>query len=128
MASTKPARSRSRSTAARSETEAPAAPAPTPAVEETAEAAAGETRDLPARRAEPAPVERPKRDAPKSAPEAPPAHPEEIRGALTLTIGERAVLQASGRLTPAGLVTTGIMVASILLSAASLVWSARRRP
>ncbi|NOG68974.1 hypothetical protein [Roseicella sp. DB1501] len=128
MASTKPARSRSRSTAARSEAEAPAATTPVPDVEETAREAA----ELPVRRAErpaePAPVERPNRDAAKPAPEAALTHPEEIRGTLTLTIGERAVLQASGRLTPAGLVTTGIMVASILLSAASLVWSARRRP
>ncbi|RAI58489.1 hypothetical protein [Roseicella frigidaeris] len=116
----KPARRRGGSTAE---------PAATPPAEPAAEAvppvpagdAAPEPAHAVARRTKAPPT-------PEAAAEAAPAHPEEIRGELRLTIGERAVLQMHGRITPAGLVTAGVMVASILLSTASLVWSARRRP
>lgn len=102
------------------------------AAEPPAEPAAEAVPPAPARDAAPEPAQavarRAKAPTPEAAAEAAPAHPEEIRGELRLTIGERAVLQAHGRITPAGLVTAGVMVASILLSAASLIWSARRRP
>lgn len=54
-------------------------------------------------------------------------HPEEMKGRVELRIGERAVLTATGRTTPAGLLTAGIMVAAVLLSAAALVRAARAR-
>jgi hypothetical protein len=57
-----------------------------------------------------------------------PPHPEEMKADVELRIGERTVLTASARMTPAGLVTAGVMVASILLSAAALVRAARRQP
>ncbi len=53
-------------------------------------------------------------------------HPEEMTAQVQLRIGQRAVLTATARATPAGLVTAGIMVAAILLSAAALVRAARR--
>lgn len=56
-----------------------------------------------------------------------PPHPEEMKGRVELRIGERTVLSASVRTTPAGLVTTGIMVGAILLSAAALVRAARKQ-
>lgn len=55
-----------------------------------------------------------------------PPHPEEMRAHVQLRIGERAVLTATARTTPAGLVTAGVVVAAILLSTAALVRAARR--
>ena len=56
-----------------------------------------------------------------------PAHPEEIRAEVKLRLGKRGRLNASLRTTPAGLVSTGIMTATIFLSIAALVRAARRR-
>ncbi|MBV8091346.1 MAG: hypothetical protein JO139_17590 [Alphaproteobacteria bacterium] len=56
-----------------------------------------------------------------------PAHPEEIRATLKLRLGKRGRLNATLRTTPAGLVTAGIMTASIFLSIGALVRAARRR-
>ena len=53
-------------------------------------------------------------------------HPEEIRGDFDLSIGKNLRLTGHGRLTPAGIVTMGIVTVGILLSAAALVRVARR--
>ena len=42
------------------------------------------------------------------------AHPEEIRAAVDLRIGNSLSLKATARTTPAGLVTAGIVVAVVL--------------
>jgi hypothetical protein len=55
-----------------------------------------------------------------------PSHPEEMRAQVQLHVGDRAVLTATARATPAGLVSVGATVAAILLSAAALVRAARR--
>jgi hypothetical protein len=52
-------------------------------------------------------------------------HPEEIRTECEIRIGEKTVMRAAARITPAGLVCTGLMVAAILLSTAALVRAAR---
>lgn len=49
------------------------------------------------------------------------AHPEEIKATVNLRIGDRALLSASARTTPAGLVAAGVMVSLILVSVAFLV-------
>ena len=54
------------------------------------------------------------------------AHPEEIRATVDLRIGNSLSLKATARTTPAGLVTTGIMVSAIILAVAALVRAARR--
>ena len=53
-------------------------------------------------------------------------HPEEIRGDFDLSIGKNVRLTGHGRLTPAGIVTMGIVTVGILLSAAAVVRAARR--
>lgn len=54
------------------------------------------------------------------------SHPEEIRGDFDLSIGKNVRLTGHGRLTPAGIVTTGIVAVGLILSAAALVRAARR--
>ena len=54
------------------------------------------------------------------------AHPEEIRAKVKLRLGNRSRLNATLRMTPAGLVSAGIMTAAIFLSIAALVRAARR--
>lgn len=56
----------------------------------------------------------------------PAIHPDEMRAEVELRAGQAAVLHARARATPAGLVATGLLVSSILLSTAVLVWAARR--
>lgn len=41
-----------------------------------------------------------------------PAHPEEMRGVFNLRVGNWISLQASGRMTPAGMVTIGLTLAA----------------
>jgi hypothetical protein len=53
-------------------------------------------------------------------------HPEEMRGDFDLRIGRSVSLKGSGRLTPAGVVTVGIMTVAILLATTALVRAARR--
>lgn len=55
-----------------------------------------------------------------------PTHPEEMKAVYDLRIGKWVTLQGSARITPAGVVCTGIAVAAILLSTAALVRAARR--
>ena len=54
-------------------------------------------------------------------------HPKEMKAQFELRIGDRAMVTAAARATPAGLVSVGVMVAAILLSTAALVHTARRR-
>ncbi|MFC0410363.1 hypothetical protein [Roseomonas elaeocarpi] len=56
------------------------------------------------------------------------ANPNEMTAQVDLQIGSSVVLQARARATPAGLMAIGVLVSSIILSVAPLVWSARRRP
>ena len=56
----------------------------------------------------------------------PTTHPEEIRGDFDLSIGKNIRLTGHGRLTPAGIVTMGIVAVGILLSAAAVARAARR--
>ena len=58
--------------------------------------------------------------------EAPVTHPEEMRGDFDLRIGKHINLQGRGRITPAGIVTGGLMTVAILLAATALVRAARR--
>ncbi|MDB5411696.1 MAG: hypothetical protein JWR10_31 [Rubritepida sp.] len=55
-----------------------------------------------------------------------PTHPEEMKATFAIRFGSSGTLEATARCTPAGLVTVGIMVSSILLSVASVIWAARR--
>jgi hypothetical protein len=55
------------------------------------------------------------------------AHPEEIKSTFDLRVGDSVVLQASARITPAGVICTGIAVATIMLSIGYLVSSKQRR-
>ena len=55
-----------------------------------------------------------------------PVHPEEIRASVEFRVDNSVSLNAMVRITPAGLVTTGVMVATILLSVTALVWVIRR--
>ena len=56
-----------------------------------------------------------------------PQYPEEMKGKVELRIGDRAVVIATARTTPVGLISVGVMVAAILLSATALVHAARRK-
>ena len=56
-----------------------------------------------------------------------PTHPEEMKAKVELRIGDRTVVIATARTTPAGLISVGIMVAAILLSTAVLVHATRRK-
>jgi len=55
-----------------------------------------------------------------------PTHPEEMKAVFDLRLGKWVTLQGSARITPAGVVCTGIMVGAILLATAALVRAARR--
>jgi hypothetical protein len=50
-----------------------------------------------------------------------------MKAKVELRIGDRTVVMATARTTPAGLVSVGVMVAAILLSVAALVHTARRK-
>jgi hypothetical protein len=54
-------------------------------------------------------------------------HPEEMKASVDLRIGKSVSLQATARTTPAGLVSTGIMVSAIILAVTTLTWAVRRR-
>ena len=46
-------------------------------------------------------------------------HPEEMRGSFDLHMGKHISLSGEGRLTPAGIVTGGLMTVAILLATAA---------
>jgi hypothetical protein len=52
-------------------------------------------------------------------------HPEKIRASVEFRIGNSVSLNAMVRMMPAGLVTIGVMVATIVLSIAALVRAIR---
>jgi hypothetical protein len=54
-------------------------------------------------------------------------HPEEIRASAEFRLGPVMEASANVRITPAGLVSIGVMVAAILLSTAAIVRAARPR-
>lgn len=56
-----------------------------------------------------------------------PAHPEEIKATYDLRVGNMISLKGSARITPAGVVTTGMMVALIMLAAGYAISLRRRR-
>jgi len=58
-------------------------------------------------------------------PGVPITHPEEILGGFDLHIGKNINLKGSGRITPAGIVTTGLMTVAVLLATTALVRAAR---
>jgi hypothetical protein len=58
--------------------------------------------------------------------ETPITHPEETRAGFDLRIGKNINLKGSARVTPAGIVTSGIVTVAILLATTALVRAARR--
>lgn len=55
------------------------------------------------------------------------AHPEEIKSVFDLRVGKHISLQGSARITPAGVISTGIAVAAMALAFGYLAGSTRRR-
>ena len=53
------------------------------------------------------------------------AHPESLQATVALRLGRSASFDASARSTPAGLVSIGVMVGSILLGVAVVIAAAR---
>lgn len=53
-------------------------------------------------------------------------HPEEMRAGFDLRIGKNINLKGTARITPAGVISTGIAAVAILLAATALVRAARR--
>jgi hypothetical protein len=56
-----------------------------------------------------------------------PSHPEEIKSDFELRIGKHISLQGSARITPAGVISTGIAVAAMALALGYLAASISRR-
>lgn len=55
----------------------------------------------------------------------PPTHPEEMKAVYDVRIGRFITLQGSARITPAGMICTGIAVTALLFGVAAIV-KARR--
>ncbi len=53
-------------------------------------------------------------------------HPEEIRAAVHLRVGDTMSVRAKIRITPAELVTAGLMISAIIVASAACMWTARR--
>lgn len=60
-------------------------------------------------------------------PTAVPSHPEEIKSVFDLRVGKGIALQGSVRITPAGVISTGIAVAAMALALGYLTSSMRHR-
>ena len=58
--------------------------------------------------------------------EGPITHPEEMRASFDLRIGNNINLKGSARITPAGIVTAGLMTVAIILATARLIRAVRR--
>lgn len=56
-----------------------------------------------------------------------PSHPEEIRADYELRIGKLVTVQASARITPAGVISAGIAAAAIVFAVGVLVSSTKGR-
>lgn len=66
-------------------------------------------------------------DAPREFSSDAPTHPEEIKSVFDLRVGKHITLQGSARITPAGVICTGIAVAAMALSFGYLISSIKRR-
>jgi hypothetical protein len=53
-------------------------------------------------------------------------HPEEMRASYDLHVGKSINLKGTGRLTPAGIVSGGLMVVAVLVATTALVRAVRR--
>ena len=62
---------------------------------------------------------------PEDLPETPATHPEEMRTSFNLRIGEETSLRGDVRMTPAGVVTAGLMTVAVLIAATALVRAIR---
>ncbi|KGT80481.1 hypothetical protein MA20_07120 [Bradyrhizobium japonicum] len=62
----------------------------------------------------------------KSVTEDPITHPEVIRGGFELRLGEKISFIGQGRITPAGIVSAGIITVAIPVATTALVRAARR--
>jgi hypothetical protein len=71
-------------------------------------------------------METPMTDAPAPLDTDIPTHPEEMKTNFNLRIGKSISLQGSARITPAGIVTTGVTTLLVALALAAL--APRRRP
>lgn len=58
--------------------------------------------------------------------DAPLTHPEEMRAAFDLQVGNSINLKGTARVTPAGLICAGIAGIAVLVAATALVRAARR--
>lgn len=56
-----------------------------------------------------------------------PSHPEEIASTFDLRVGRHIVLRGSARITPAGVISTGLAVAAMAFAFGYLISSTRRR-
>lgn len=56
-----------------------------------------------------------------------PSHPEEMKSVFDLRVGKHISLQGSARITPAGVISTGIAVAAMTLAVGYLISSVGRR-
>lgn len=56
-----------------------------------------------------------------------PSHPEEIKSTFDLRVGKHIALQGSARITPAGVISTGLAVAAMTFALGHLISSTRRR-
>jgi hypothetical protein len=56
-----------------------------------------------------------------------PSHPEEIKSVFDLRIGDKITMNASFRITPAGVISTGIAVAAVALAFGYLASSMQGR-
>lgn len=56
-----------------------------------------------------------------------PSHPEEIKSTFDLRVGKHITLQGSARITPAGVISTGITIAAMTLALGYLISSMPRR-
>ncbi len=56
-----------------------------------------------------------------------PAHLEEMKSVFDLRVGKHITLQGSARITPAGVISTGIAVAAMALAFGYLASSVNRR-
>lgn len=54
-------------------------------------------------------------------------HPEEMRADFDLCVGKHVSLKGSARITPAGIVTVGLMTVAVLVATTALVRAARRK-
>lgn len=53
------------------------------------------------------------------------SHPEEIKSVFDLRVGENIILHGSFRITPAGVISTGIAIAAVALALSYLTSSMR---